>query len=215
MLSQRLRAWVDRILRSGSLLAAVVLMAAATVLAAAAAARFAESVPFEDIVYGERRNPAITALLDSLGREYTAVIVYLLQRSWSALIVVTALTPLFFWVLGSSAVHAAARLAGVRGPFGPLFVLFGYASAMARIPADLATLFLPALAGAIGGLTTLGFGAMAWHALQAHYGLTGQRAVTTLLVALVLFYAVPLAVILGAVVAILIAAVVLEYVPPL
>lgn len=190
-------------------------MAAATVLASAAAARIAETVPFEDIVYGERRSPAIAALLDVLGRDRTAVVVYLLQRSWSALVAVTALTPLFFWVLGSTAVHAAARLAGARPPFGPLLVLFGYASAVARIPADLATLFLPALAGAIGGLTTLGFGVMAWHALQAHYGLTGQRAVTTLLVALVLFYVVPLALIVSAVVAILVAAVVLEYVPPL
>lgn len=215
MLSQRLRAWVDRVLRSGHLITAVVLAAAATVLAVAVAARFAETVAFEDIVYGERRNPVITVLLDALGREYTAVIVYLLQRSWSALLAVTALTPLFFWLLGSTAVHAAARLGGVRRPFGRPFVLFGYAAALARIPADLATLFLPVLSGAIGGLTTLGFGVIAWHVLQAHYGLPPQRAVTTLLVALVLFYAVPLAVILGAVVAILIAAVVLEYVPPL
>ena len=210
-----MREWVERILASGRLWTAVVLVAAATVFAAAAAARFAETVPFEDIVYGERRNPAITALLDSLGREYTAVIVYLLQRSWSALVAVTALTPLFFWVLGSTAVHAAARLGGVRRPFGPLFVLFGYASAAARIPSDLATLFLPPLAGAIGGLTTLGFGVMAWHALQAHYGLPPQRAVTTLLVALLLFYVVPLALIVSAVLAILVAAIVLEYVPPL
>ena len=150
-------------------------MAAAAILAIAAAARFADSVPFEDIVYGERRNPAITALLDSLGREYTAVIVYLLQRSWSALVAVTALTPLFFWVLGATAVHAAARLAGARAPFRPLFVLFGYASAFARIPADLATLFLPVLAGAIGGLTTLGLGVMAWHALKTRLGLPTSR----------------------------------------
>lgn len=190
-------------------------MAAATVLAAAAAARFAQAVPFEDIVYGERRNPAITALLDALGRDYTAVIVYLLQRSWTALVAATALTPLFFWVLGATAVHAAARIAHARAPFLPVFILFGYASAVARVPADLATLFVPALAGAIGGLTTLGFGVMAWHALQAHYGLPAQRAVTTLLIALVLFYLVPLALIVGAVVAILVAAIVLEYVPPL
>jgi hypothetical protein len=194
---------------------AVVLVAIATVLAAAAAARVAETVPFEDIVYGERRNPAITALLDAIGRDRAAVIVYLLERSWNALVLVTALTPLFFWVLGSTAVHAAARLGGARKPFGPLFVLFGYASAAARIPADVATLAVPALAGAVGALTTLGFGAMAWHALQAHYGLAPQRAVTTLVVALVLFYIVPFAVIVGAAVAILIAAIVLEYVPPL
>ena len=190
-------------------------MGVATVLAAAAAARLAETVAFEDLVYGERRNPLITALLGAIGTDRTAVIVYLLERSWSALVLVTALTPLFFWVLGSTAVHAAAGLARARAPFRPLFVLFGYASALARIPADLATLALPQLAGAVGGLTTLAFGAMAWHALQAHYGLPPQRAATTLLVALVLFYVVPLAVMIGAVVAILVAAIVLEYVPPL
>lgn len=197
------------------LLRAVVLMAVATVLASAAAARLADTVRFEDIVYGEGRDPLITALLDSIGRDRTAVIVYLLERSWSVLVLVTALTPLFFWVLGSTAVHAAARLAGSRASFGPLFVVFGHASAIARIPADLATLFAPALAGAIGGLTTLALGVVAWHALQAHHGLAPQRAVTTLLVALVLFYVVPFLVIVGAVVAILVAAIVLEYVPPL
>ncbi len=215
MLSRRLRAWVGRTLASGSLVAATLLVAAATVLAAAVAARFADAVPFEDIVYGERRNPAITALLDSLGREYTAVIVYLLQRSWSALVAATAITPIFFWVLGSTAVHAAARMAHAHAPFLPLFVLFGYASAFTRVPADLATLFLPAVAGAIGGLSTLAFGVLAWQALQEHYRLSAERAVTTLVVALVLFYLVPLALIVGAVVAILVAAVVLEYIPRL
>ena len=190
-------------------------MAVATVLASAAAARLADTVRFEDIVYGEGRNPIVTALLDAIGRDRTAVIVYLLERSWSVLVLVTALTPVFFWVLGSTAVHAAARLAGARARFGPLFVLFGYASAIARIPADLATLFAPVLAGAVGGLTTLAIGVMAWHALQAHYGLAPQRAITTLIVALVLFYLVPFIVIVGAVVAILVAAIVLEYVPPL
>lgn len=206
---------MERTLGSGRLLWAVLFVAIATVLASAAAARLAETVRFEDIVYGERRNPVITALLDAIGRDRTAVIVYLLERSWNALVLVTALTPVFFWVLGSTAVHAAARLADARRPFGPLFVLFGYASAAARIPADLATLVVPALAGAVGGITTLGFGIMAWHALQAHYGLTPQRAVTTLVVALVLFYVVPFAVIVAAAAAILVAAIVLEYVPPL
>ena len=206
---------MERTLASGRLVWAVLFVAIATVLASAAAARLAETVRFEDIVYGERRNPVITALLDAIGRDRTAVIVYLLERSWNALVLVTALTPVFFWVLGSTAVHAAARLAGPRRPFGPPFVLFGYAAAAARIPADLATLVVPGLAGAVGGVTTLGFGVLAWHALQAHYGLTPQRAVTTLVVALVLFYLVPFAVIVAAAVAILVAAIVLEYVPPL
>jgi len=190
-------------------------VACATVLALVAALRAAELTPFEDVVYGDRRSPAITALLETLVRDRTAVVVYLLQRSWSALIVATALTPLFFWVLGSTAVHASARLGGIRRPFGRPFVLFGYAAAFARIPADLATLLVPAFGGAVSGVATLLFGAVAWIALQTHYGMPSQRAATTLLVALVLFYALPLALILAAVIAILIAAVVLEYIPPL
>jgi hypothetical protein len=190
-------------------------MAAASLLAAAAAARFAATVPFEDVVYGDRRNPAITALLETLGRDRTAIVVYLLERSWTALVAVTALTPLFLWVLGSTAVNAAARLAGAARPFGPLFVLFGYATAFARVPADIAALAAPPVAGAAGTLTTIGFGLVAWTALQVHHGLPPQRAAVTLLVALVLFYLVPLALIFAAVVAILVAAIVLEYVPPL
>ena len=202
-------------LASGRLLTAVALMACATLLALATALRAAELAPFEDFAYGERRSPLITALLAALGRDLTAIVVYLLQRSWNVLILASGLTPLFFWILGSTAVHAAARLAGVRRPFAPLFVLFGHAAALVRIPADLATLFTPPLGSAVGGLTTLVFGAVAWSALRQHYGLSSQRAVTTLAVALVLFYVVPLALIFAAVIAIIVAAVVLEYVPPL
>lgn len=194
---------------------ACALMAIASVLAVAAALRFAAAVPFEVVVYGERRSPAIAALLEALGRERTAVVVYLLERSWSALLAVTALTPVLLWTLGSTAVHAAARLAGSRRALLPLFILFGYAAALARIPADLATLAAPALAGAVGAATTVGFGAVAWSALRQHHGLAPQRALTTLLIAIALFYVVPLALIVAALIAILAAAIVLEYVPPL
>ena len=190
-------------------------MAVATALAMAVALRFAAAVPFEDVVYGERRSPAITALLESLGRERTAVIVYLLERSWTALVVATGLTPPLLWVLGSTAVHAAARLAGSRAPFRPLFILFGYAAAFARIPADLASLAVPAVAGLAGALSLAFFGLVAWMGLQQHHALPPQRAITTLVIAAALFYLVPLALILAAVVAIVVAAIVLEYVPPL
>ena len=190
-------------------------MAVATVLSMAVALRFAAAVPFEDVVYGERRSPAITALLESLGRERTAVIVYLLERSWTALVVATGLTPLLLWVLGSTAVQAAARLAGSRAPFRPLLILFGYAAAFARIPADLVSLGVPSVAGLAGALTTAILGLVAWSALQEHHGLAPQRAMTALVIALALFYLVPLALIVAAVVAIVVAAIVLEYVPPL
>ena len=189
-------------------------MACATVLALAAALRAAELTPFEDVVYGDRRSPAITALLESLGRERTAVVVYLLERSWTALVVATGLTPLLVWILGSSAVQAAARIAGSRAPFLPFFILFGYAAALARIPADLASLAVPAVAGPIGALTTAILGLVAWSALQQHHGLAPQRAITTLVIAVALFYVVPLVLILAAVIAIVVAAIVLEYVPP-
>lgn len=212
-MSAALRTWTARLLASGRPLTAVVLMSAATLLALAVALRQAELRPFESVVFGDERSPIVTWLLGTLGRERTAIVVYLLERSWSALVLATGLTPLFFWVLGSTAVHAAARLAGARAPFGPLFVLFGHTAALARIPADLATLTVPALGAAVGGLTTLGFAAVAWAALQDHHGLTAQRALSTLAVALVVFYLVPLALVAAAVVAILVAAVVLEYVP--
>lgn len=190
-------------------------MACATVVALAAALRAAEITPFEAVVYGERRSPAITALLDSLGRERTAVIVYLLERSWTALVVATGMTPLLVWILGSTAVQAAARIAGSRAPFRPFFILFGYAAACARIPVDLASLIVPAVAGPIGALTTAILGLVAWSALQQHHGLAPQRAITTLVIAVALFYVVPLVLILAAVVAIVVAAIILELVPPL
>lgn len=190
-------------------------MTLATAIAAVAALRFAAAVPFEDVVYGERRSPAIAALLESLGRERTAVVVYLLERSWTALVAATGLTPLFVWILGSTAVHAAARIAGSRAPFRPLFILFGYAVAFARIPADLASLAVPAIAGAAGALSLAFLGLVAWTGLQQHHGLTPERAMTTLVIALALFYVVPLALIVAAVIAIVVAAIVLEYVPPL
>lgn len=210
-----LRQWVSRTLSSGRLAIALALMAVATALAMAIALRFAAAVPFEDVVYGERRSPAISALLGSLGRERTAVIVYLLERSWTALVIATGLTPLLLWVLGSTAVQAAARLSGSGAPFRPLFILFGYAVALARIPADLASLAVPAAAGLAGALGAAMLGLVAWSSLQQHHGLVPQRATTTLVIAMALFYVVPLALIVAAVVAIVVAAIVLEYVPPL
>lgn len=188
-------------------------MSVATLLALAVALRQAELRPFETVVFGEQRSPLINWILDALGRERTAIVVYLLERSWGTLVLATGLAPLLLWVLGSTAVHSAARLAGARAPFGPLFVLFGHAAALARIPADLATLAVPSLGTAVGGITTLGFAAVAWSALQRHHGLTPQRALSALAVALVVFYLAPLALVVAAVFAILVAAVVLEYVP--
>ena len=54
-----------------------------------------------------------------------------------------------------------------------------------------------------------------WRAIEAHYALPGRRAFVVLLIAIVLFYVGPFALIVGAFVAILVAAIVLDYVPGL
>lgn len=170
-------------------------------------------MPFEELAYGEGRSPAIDALLASLGRDRTAVVVYLLERSWQAILAVTALGPLLLWLLGATAVHAAARLRGARAPLQPLLVLLGHAAALVRIPADLVAMALPAIGGLVGTLATLGFGLVAWLALRRHYGFAGGAALATLLIAVVLFYVIPLTVIVIAVVAVVAAAIALEIVP--
>lgn len=211
----RLHAWVARTLATGRAGVAIALLGAATAVAALVALRTAAAVPFEQVAYGQGRSPAIDVLLGLLGTERTAVLVYLLERSWTALIAATALTPLLLCVLGSTAIHAAARLGGIRRPFAPVLVLFAFAAALTRLPADLATLLLPPVAGLIDVLATAGFGLMAWSALRLHYGLTSSAAVRTLTGAIVLFYVIPAVLIGVAVAAILVAAVWLEYVPPL
>lgn len=209
------------VLERGRLAAAVALVALATAAASLNAARFASVVSVQEVVFGDRRIALIDALLGTLGRDLTSVVVYLIERSWSALIVASALTPVFIWLLGASSVHAAARLGGAaRRPFRPMLVLFGYATALARVPADLAGAALGGdrgagaqLAGLIGLAGLLWLGLVAWRAIEAHYGVVAGRAFTLLAVAIVLFYLVPLALIVAAAVAILIAAVVLEYFP--
>ncbi|MDP9266330.1 MAG: hypothetical protein M3O91_09485, partial [Chloroflexota bacterium] len=77
--------------REGSLLLAAILVALATIAAAAAALRFGAEVPFDEFAFGSGRSPAIAALLELIGPGRTAVVVYLLERSWFALIVAAAL----------------------------------------------------------------------------------------------------------------------------
>src|SRR5207253_3832606 len=73
-----------------------------------------QTVHVDDIVFGPTRSAIVDALLLAIGVERTAVLVYVLQRSFDALVVAAALTPIFLWLLGSSAIHAAARLRGDR-----------------------------------------------------------------------------------------------------
>ena len=209
-------------LATGRLPVALGLVVVSTLVAAVSAARFAGDVPVSSVLYGADRSPVIATLIDTLGVDRTAVISYLIEQAWTAVIVVTAFSPLLVWVLGATAVQAAARLDGIRRPFGPMFVFFGYATALTRIPADGAAAILGSgkAAGAplaqLIGTVCLGWLAfLLWRAIEAHYALAPMRAAIVLLIAVVVFYLVPLALIVAAAIAILVAAIVLDYVPGL
>ena len=202
----------------GSPLLAFVLLAIASVASALSATRIAQATDVNELFFAETRQPWVQTLIDQLGPERTAVILYLVQRSFDAVIVATALSPLFVWLLGSSAIHASARIAGVRRPYLPLLILFAYATALTLIPANLATLVLgagegpgPRIASAIGWACLLWLGLIALRAVEAHYAVSGEKAFRILAIAVVFFYFVPLVVIVLAAVAIVIAALVLNY----
>lgn len=214
------RRGAEAVLARGTLSAAVLLVLAATAVAAVNAARFAADVPVSSVLFGDSRSPAIAALIDSLGRDRAAIVAYLIEQSWTAVVVVTALSPLLVWLLGATAVQGAARLDGARRPFRPILVLFGYAIALTRIPADGAAALLGSgqAAGAqvaqlIGTAGLVWLGVIAWRAIELHYGLPQRRALIVLLIAIVVFYLVPLVLIVGSVVVLIVAAIVLEYVP--
>lgn len=193
-------------------------IALACVIAALATARFAGATSVADLVYGPQRSPLVGTLLEAIGTARTAVVVYLLEQAWNAVLAVTAIGPLFVWLLGATAVHAAATLAGVGRPFRPFNLFAAYATAAALIPAGLIGLALEgeprSAAAALGRL--LGFALLVWlgslyyQGIRAYYRVGPSRALTVLFIALTLFYFVPLAVIATAVVAIVAAAVALE-----
>jgi hypothetical protein len=212
------RAAVALVLERGSALLAFVLMAIASLVSAVSAARVAETIDMDALFFAGTRQPWVQAMIDQLGPERTAVVLYLVQRSFDAIIVATAISPLFVWLLGSSAIHAAARLAGIRRPYLPLLIVFAYATALTLVPASIATLVLgsgdtpPArIATAIGWLCLLWLGVIAHRAIQLHYGVSGEKAIRILVIAIVLFYIVPLVFIVLAAVSIIIAAILLEY----
>ena len=205
--------------RDGSLRWATALVGAATAVSLAHAVRYASLVSVEDVVFGPERSPLVTMLLATVGRDLTAVVVYVVERAWVALLVVTAISPVLIWILGATAIHAAARLGGSRERFGPILVLVGLATGLTRPVADLAgLLFGPrgtggALAQIAGAGALVWLAVLLWHGVRAHYGVDGGRGLAILAVALVLFYLAPLALAVLALVAVLIAAVVLEYFP--
>ena len=202
----------------GSARLAFVLLAFASLASALSAARIAQATNVNDLFFAQTRQPWVQTLIDQLGPERTAVILYLVQRSFDAVIVATAFSPIFVWLLGSSAIHASARIAGIRRPYRPLLVLFAYATALTLIPANIATLVLgagegagPRIASAIGWACLLWLGLLAFRAVEAHYGVASDKAFRILAIAIVLFYVVPLVLIVLAAVAIVFAALVLKY----
>lgn len=212
------RAGVDAVLARGSAPLAFVLMTIASVASAMAASRVAEATNVNDLFFAGTRQPWVQTMIDQLGPERTAVVLYLVQRSFDAVIVATAISPLFVWLLGSSAIHASARIAGIRRPYRPLLVLFAYATALTLVPANIATLVLgagqgtgPRIASAVGWACLLWLGVIAFRAIRAHYGVASDKAVRILVIAIVLFYLVPLMLIVLAAVAIVVAAIMLDY----
>ena len=206
---------VAAVLAGGRFAVALAGVAVASALASIASTRFAGEVPLQDVVFGPRRSPLVGALIDALGVDLTATLVYTLERSFGLLVLATAFTPVLIWLLGATAVHAAARLRGSRAPFGPYLVLFGYATALSRIPAEGAAALFGGEAGALVqlvGLASLAWLAwVAWRGITLHYGAPGERALTILIVAVVLFYLVPLVLIVAAATAVVVAALALGY----
>jgi hypothetical protein len=212
------RAGVDVVLAQGSALLAFLLMVLASIAATLVASRVGAESNSNALFFAETRQPLVQVLIDGLGTQRAAVVLYLVQRSFDAVIFAGAFSPIFFWLLGSSAIHASARLAGIRRPYRPLLVLFAYATALTLVPANAAALVLGVgqdlpsrIAGIIGYVCLAWLGVIAFRAIQAHYGVDGDRAARILIVAVVLFYLIPLALIVLAAVAIIIAALVLNY----
>ena len=212
------RIGVDLALAHGSALLAFILMAVASVASTIAAARVAGSIDLNELFFAGTRQAWVQAMVDQLGAQRTAVLLYLVQRSFDAVIVATAISPLFVWLLGSSAIHASARLAGVRRPYTPLLILFAYATALTLVPASLATLVLGGgdtaggrIGGVIGWVCIAWLGVIAYRAIRSHYAVGGDKAARILVIALVLFYLVPLVLIVAAASSIIVAAILLEY----
>src|SRR6185503_4344138 len=159
------------VLARGRLLSAVLLVLAATMVSALAAVRLSGETRLDDLFFGATRHPLITAMIETLGTERTAVVIYLVQRSFDAVLAATAVTPVFVWLLGSSAIQASARLAGLRRPYLPFLTFFGYAAALTLIPSNAASLALgsgPTVGAQIAQL--VGLACLVWLGVIAYRG---------------------------------------------
>ncbi|MDP9275449.1 MAG: hypothetical protein M3O99_07645 [Chloroflexota bacterium] len=189
----------------------------AMVFSTLSAYRLSQTVHVDDIVFGPTRSAIVDTLLLAIGVERTAVLVYVLQRSFDALVVAAALTPIFLWLLGSSAIHAAARFRGVRGrPYRPLLVLFGYAELVYQLPTSLAGIvfaggpFAP-IADVVSVVMLVWFAFVVYRAIELHYGVSGDQAIAIFVLGGLAFYLLPLILIGILLVAIVVAAAILQY----
>jgi hypothetical protein len=189
----------------------------AMVFSILSAYRLSQTVHVDDIVFGPTRSAIVDTLLVAIGVDRTAVLVYVLQRSFDALVVAAALTPIFLWLLGSSAIHAAARFRGVRGrPYLPLLVLFGYAELVYQLPTSVAGIAfaggpLAAIVDVVSVVMLVWFALVVHRAIGLHYRVSGDQALAIFLIGALAFYLLPLILIAILLVAIVVAAAILRY----
>ncbi len=217
-LARRPRTAAADVLAEGNIFVGIFAIAVACAVAALGTTRFAMLATVSDLAYGPQRTPLVSVLLDQLGTARTAVVVYLVEQAWTAVLAVTAVGPLFVWLLGATAVHAAARLASAGRPFARFNIFAAYATAIAVVPAGLSSLLLESdprsPLASLGRLVSLALlvwlGSLYYRGIQAYYRVSPSRALAVLVVAVTLFYLVPLVLIAVAIVAIVVAAVALD-----
>jgi hypothetical protein len=114
--------------------------------------------------------------------------------------------------------HAAARLRGARGhPFIPLLVLFAYAELVYQAPTSLAGIIFGAqgvgaqVATALSLVMLVWFGIVIYRGIELHYEVPADRARAIFVMGALVFYMVPLVLIVGILVAIVMAAAFLQY----
>jgi hypothetical protein len=189
----------------------------AMVFSTLSAYRLSQTVHVDDIVFGPARSAIVDTLLLAIGVERTAVLVYVLQRSFDALVIAAALTPIFLWLLGSSAIHAAARFRGLRGhPYLPLLVLFGYAELVYQLPTSLAGIAFAGgpvtpIADVVSIVMLVWLAFVVHRAIERHYDVSGDQATAIFILGGLAFYLLPLILIGVLLVAIVVAAAILQY----
>ena len=209
---------VPAVLAEGKLLVGIAAIAIACAVAALDTTRFASVMTVSDLVYGPQRTQAVDVLLETLGTARAAVVVYLVEQAWTAVLLITAIGPVLAWLLGASAVHAAARLSSAGRPFGRLCIYAAYITSLALIASGVSTFLFEAdprsAVAFVGRVVTfalvLWLGALYYRGIRAYYAVVPSRALTILIVAVTLFYLVPALLIVAAVVAIVTAAIVLQ-----